>query len=162
MLTIAVLAAVAMPSAAAATGEASPTVRPGPGQIAIVDAPPGVDVRVLVGGDAAIADGEVDLAGSLLFRGIEPGSYMVEIGGAGSATTTDVAVPGFDTPPPQQFYDDQGVGPGFGMSPSATAPPSASTSCSPATSTTAPSPRSSSTPRTTPATPPVRASGSRR
>jgi hypothetical protein len=97
MLTIAVLAVVAMPSAATAAGEASPAVRPGPGQIAIVDAPPGVDVRLLVGGDAAIAEGAVDLAGSLLFRGIELGNYTVEIGDAGSVTTTPRTTPA--TPP---------------------------------------------------------------
>src|SRR5262245_42920453 len=114
MPLVVVLVALAVPAAAAATGAASPTVRPGPGQIAIVDAPPGVDARVLVGGDAAIAEGAVDLAGSLLFRGIEPGDYTVEIGDGGSIARTDVTVPDFGTPPPQRFYDDQDVGPGFG------------------------------------------------
>jgi predicted acyl esterase len=113
-LTIVVLAALALPPAdAAATALPAPTVRPGPGQIAILDAPPGGDVRVLVGGDAAIAEGDVDPAGSLLFRDIEPGRYTVELEQGGAVTTTDVDVPGFDAPPPQRFYDDQDIGPGF-------------------------------------------------
>ena len=45
---------------------------------------------------------------------IEPGNYTVEIEDAGAVATTDVAVPGFDDPPPQAFYDDQQIGAGFG------------------------------------------------
>ena len=61
-------------------------MRPGPGQITVLGAPPGTDVRVLVGGDAAVAEGAVDLAGSLLFREVEPGTYTVELEDAGGAS----------------------------------------------------------------------------
>ena len=80
-------------SVAAAAVLDVPIVRPGPGQVAILDAPPGADVRLLVGGDAVIAEGDVDLAGSLLFRNVEPGPYTVEIETAGDVTTTDVDRP---------------------------------------------------------------------
>jgi predicted acyl esterase len=108
-----VAAALIAPSTVvvAATGSSvDPTIRPGPGQIAIVDAPPGADVRILADGDAVIAEGAVDLAGSLMFRAVDPGDYTVDV----AATTTDVTVPGFDAPPPQRFYEEQTIGPGFG------------------------------------------------
>ena len=69
---------------------------------------------MLVGGDAVIAEGDVDLAGSLLFRNVEPGSYTLELEDAGTVTTEDVDVPGFDQPPPQEFFADQQIGPGYG------------------------------------------------
>ena len=91
-------------------------VRPGPGQIAILDAPPGSRTSAC---SSAVTrrspKATVDLAGSLLFRGLEPGDYTVEIEtSTAPVTTTDVAVPGFDEPPPQEFYDDQEIDPGFG------------------------------------------------
>ena len=101
-------------SAAAGVVVDKSIVRPGPGQVAILDAPPGADARLLVGGDAVIAEGDVDLAGSLLFRNVEPGSYTVEVENEGGLTTTDVEVPGFDEPPPQAFFDDQVIEPGYG------------------------------------------------
>jgi uncharacterized protein len=103
------------PTSVAAVGVPDvPVVRPGPGQVAILDAPPGADVSLLVGGDAVIAEGDVDLAGSLLFRNVEPGSYTLEFENAGSSTTTDVDIPGFDEPPSQGFFDDQVIDPGYG------------------------------------------------
>jgi uncharacterized protein len=105
---------VAPPAVAGAVATVEPTIRPGPGQITILDAIPGTDVRVLVGGDAVIADGAVDLAGSLLFRGVAPGRYTVEIDTAGSVDATEVSVPGFDEPAPRDFYEDQDIGPGYG------------------------------------------------
>ena len=51
------------PAAAGVAELDEPIVRPGPGQIAVLDAAPGADVRVLVGGDAVIAEGAVDLPG---------------------------------------------------------------------------------------------------
>jgi uncharacterized protein len=91
-----------------------PIVRPGPGQITVLNAPPGADVRVLVGSDAMITEGAVDFAGSLLFREVDPGPYTVELEDAGNITTTEVSVPGFDEPPPQDFYDAQVIDAGFG------------------------------------------------
>jgi uncharacterized protein len=106
---------VAAPSGSSAGTDANePTVRPGPGQITVLGALPGADVRVLVGGDAVVAEGAVDLAGSLLFRDVEPGEYTVELAAAGDVSTTDISVPGFDEPPAQDFYDDQVIDPGFG------------------------------------------------
>ena len=56
-----------------------PILRPGPGRSPSSSAAPGSDVRLLVGGDAVDRRGHVDLAGSLLFRNLEPGAYTVEI-----------------------------------------------------------------------------------
>jgi predicted acyl esterase len=89
-------------------------VRPGPGQITVLGAPPGAAVRVLVGGDAVVAEGAVDLAGSLLVRDVEPGPYTVELEQGGEDISTDVSVPGFDEPPPQDFYATQVIDPGYG------------------------------------------------
>ena len=85
---------VAAPSASAVGMDLEePIVRPGPGQITVLGAPPGTDVRVLVGGDAVVAEGAVDLAGSLLFREVEPGPYTVEIEDAGGVTTSESPSP---------------------------------------------------------------------
>jgi predicted acyl esterase len=113
-VTIGALLVIGPASVAAAAALDVPIVRPGPGQVAILDAPPGADVRLLVGGDAVIAEGDVDLAGSLLFRNVEPGSYTVELEDAGDFTMTDVEVPGFDEPPPREFFDEQQIDPGYG------------------------------------------------
>jgi predicted acyl esterase len=106
---------VVVPSpASAGTDLDDPIVRPGPGQITVLGAPPGAGVRVLAGGDAVVVEGAVDLAGSVLFRGVAPGPYTVEVENPGDMITNDVAVPGFADPPPQDFYDTQIIDPGYG------------------------------------------------
>jgi predicted acyl esterase len=103
------------PAAAAASGiDSEAAISPGPGQITIVDAPPGIDVRVLADDGTTVAEGDVDLMGSLLFRNLDPGRYTVEIGHDELGTPARVVVPGFDQPPEQEFYADQEIGEGFG------------------------------------------------
>ena len=115
ILTIAVLAALTAPSAAAAApATAVPRCDRARGRSRSSTRRRVSTSACSSAERAAIAEGAVDLAGSLLFRGIEPGNYTVEIEDAGAVATTDVAVPGFDDPPPQAFYDDQQIGPGFG------------------------------------------------
>ena len=117
VLIYSLLGGTVVGAAAVTAGEPdqSPVVRPGPGQLAILGAEPGRNVRLLVGGDAAVAESTVDLAGSLLFRNLEPGEYAVEIETSTTPFASEsIAVPGFDEPPPQSFYDDQQIDPGFG------------------------------------------------
>lgn len=119
LLCLAAGTLITTPTAVAASGvdaepETTADIRPGPGQITIVEAPPGIDVRVLDDDGTAWAEGAVDLMGSLLFRGLDSGSYTVEIGHNGLGTPAEVVVPGFDEPPPPEFYADQQLGEGFG------------------------------------------------
>ena len=62
----------------AGTSERPPILRPGPGQIALLEAPPGLQVRVLGDDEEVVAEGDVDFAGSVLFRHFPPGTYTVE------------------------------------------------------------------------------------
>lgn len=87
------------------------TLRPGPGQLAILGAAPGIDVELLDAAGSVAATGDVDLLGSLLFRGLEPGEYTVH---ASTGESANAAVPGFDQPPAQDFYARQDIGEGFG------------------------------------------------
>lgn len=94
----------ALPSASFGT-------RPGPHQIAVVDAEPG-DRLEAVDGDAQVAaSGTVDELGSLLFRELEPGDYTVRSNAAatGALTVTSAA-----DVPPDRFYEDQEIEAGFG------------------------------------------------
>jgi uncharacterized protein len=104
------------PGAAAEAGRPGwlPVLRPGPGQLAVLEGPPGADVHLLGAGGTMVAEGSVDFAGSLLFRGVEPGDYTVEIEAWQLRIVDDVTVPGFDDPPPQAFYTEQEIGPGYG------------------------------------------------
>ena len=96
----------------AGTGSAEWIVRPGPGQVAILGAAPGIDVDLLGADGSVLASDQVDLLGSLLFRNLEPGDYSLQ---PESGDATDlVTVPGFDEPPAPDFYTSQQIGSGFG------------------------------------------------
>lgn len=85
--------------------------RPGPEQIAIVGAEPGDELHIadLDGND--VASGTADERGSLLFRDLEPGKYVVESSGASTGVVT-VTSP--DEPPDRRVYTEQEIEPGFG------------------------------------------------
>ena len=94
---------------AAATFE----LRPGTEQVAVLGAEPGLTLSVREREGAIVASGTVDTQGSLLFRNIAPGDYVVESDTQRSkafnvARTTDV--------PPQALFDEQALLPagGFG------------------------------------------------
>lgn len=111
-LAAAIAVAVAAPTASAGQGDpALWTLRPGPGQLTVLGAPPGVGVEVLDTVGAVIAAGDADLLGSLLLRNLDPGDYTVHAEGGARAVTT---IPGFDQPPPEDFYAGQEIGEGFG------------------------------------------------
>jgi hypothetical protein len=93
------------------TAAAEWLVRPGPGQVALLDAAPGIDVE-LVGADGSVVrDDDVDLLGSLLFRYLDPGEYTMR---SADQVSEPFTVPGFDEVPEPEFYTDQEIGPGFG------------------------------------------------
>ncbi len=103
----------AAPAASAATAPAHEFhVRGSVEQVAVTGARPR-DAAVLTDGSGrAVARGRTDTAGSLLFRGVHPGSgYVVAIGGRRSPAVT-VTSP--DTTPPQSLYSSQHLSPGFG------------------------------------------------
>lgn len=82
-------------------------VRPGPEQVAVLDAPAGTSIGLVpADGDTPAAEGVVDDQGALLFRDVEPGDWRVaEIDG--DATSDVVAVPSLDELPPTSLYTDQ-------------------------------------------------------
>jgi len=118
---------VASPPASTSTPTAPPTepttadtdplpsasfgTRPGPHQIAVVDAEPGDELEAVDGGGQVMATGTVDELGSLLFRNLEPGDYTVR---SDAAVTGTLTVPSADDLPPDSFYDDQDIEAGFG------------------------------------------------
>src|SRR5690606_29735735 len=85
--------------------------RPGPEQIAIVGAEPGDELRIADLGGNAVASGTADEQGSLLFRGLEPGDYVVDSSGA---ATGKVTVTSPDEPPDRRWYPAPQLEPGFG------------------------------------------------
>jgi predicted acyl esterase len=100
------------------TASASPpplwVLRPGTGQLEVLDATPGVQLRLLQG-TTQVATGTVDSQGSLVWRQLHPGSYSVQTADQ-SVTDGPVRVTGlFASPPDQSFYDAQTLGSGFGF-----------------------------------------------
>ena len=86
-------------------------LRPGPGQVALTGAAPGISVDLLDAAGNVLATERVDFLGSLLFDGLDPGAYAVQTAGG---TSDQLTVPGFDEPPPADFYTSQEIGHGFG------------------------------------------------
>ena len=99
--------------AAAETTTAKPTpfaLQPGTEQLAVLGAEPGTEIAVAHGNQSH--HGTVDAQGSLLFRGLTPGSYDVRIDGATVATTT---VGSRDAVPASALYTGQHLtAPGYG------------------------------------------------
>ncbi|MFN8021954.1 MAG: CocE/NonD family hydrolase [Acidimicrobiales bacterium] len=88
------------------------TVRPGPLQVTVLDATPGLEVE-LRQSESSIASGEVDEQGSLLFRGVDPGSGYRLYSDEGASDT--FSVPDVNEVPDASFYADQELAaPGFG------------------------------------------------
>ena len=110
----AVLSGTALTGGAAALPVAGWDVRPGVHQVAIEGAPPGVRLHLYDAAGVERGNGVVDLAGSLLLRGVPPGTYTVA---SERATTApfDILVP--DDVPVASFYAEQQIGPGRGGSP---------------------------------------------
>jgi predicted acyl esterase len=79
------------------------TVQPGTEQAAVVDATPGTPLQVW-GEGGPVADGTVDEAGSLLFRGLEPGSYTIQ---SEEATSPSFIVASPDDAPDTTIYTER-------------------------------------------------------
>lgn len=94
-------ASVTTESAPDSTIDPAITVRPGPGQIALLGARPGEEW--VVRGNGVETSAVVDELGSALWRHLDPGDYsLTGPNGTGSYTVTD-----FDTPPDKEFYGSQ-------------------------------------------------------
>ncbi|MEJ7562254.1 MAG: CocE/NonD family hydrolase [Ilumatobacteraceae bacterium] len=98
-----------MPPTSEALPSASFGTRPGTNQIAIVDARPDDRLEVgRAGEDEPLDEGTVDRFGSLLFRGLDPGDYVVR---SDAAATGVLTVPGVDDVAEPDFYAEQKINP---------------------------------------------------
>ena len=92
---------------------ASFTTQPGTQQVAVLGGEPGAALTVRTPEGELTATGAVDEQGSLLFRNVEPGTYVIESATERSGTFTVASVADV---PPQSLYDGQDLLPagGFG------------------------------------------------
>ena len=113
--------------AAAATTQAAPdttagapdlvaatfTTQPGTEQVAVLDGEPGASLTVRTSSGELTETGTVDEQGSLLFRNLEPGEYVIE---SETERSDEFTVASVDDVPPQSLYDTQELLPagGFG------------------------------------------------
>jgi hypothetical protein len=94
---------VALPTGAPASFATHGSV----GQVWIVDAPPSAELT-LHGAAGAVATEPADAEGSLIFRNLPPGEYVVAAGsGAGAEVSEPVSVTTPDDPPEASFYSSQ-------------------------------------------------------
>jgi hypothetical protein len=118
LLAVLVVLALAL-TAQSVTGSASATpppppltLRPGTHQLEVLQATPGLELRLLHGGDI-VHTGTVDSQGSLVWRQLPVGQYAVQTSDE-TFTSDDVHVSGMHAaPPPQSFYDGQTLHEGF-------------------------------------------------
>jgi predicted acyl esterase len=97
---------------ASATPPPSLTLRPGTHQLEVLQAPPGLGLRLLHDG-APVHTGTVDSQGSLVWRQLPRGKYAVQTADE-SFTSDPVRVTGMHAAPPaQSFYDGQSLQEGF-------------------------------------------------
>jgi hypothetical protein len=85
-------------------------------QVHVTHASPGAEVELLDAAQATVAEGVADAQGSLIFREVEPGAgYRVLVRSNDSGLSDPIEVLSVAaSAPPQQFYDDQVLEPGFG------------------------------------------------
>ena len=113
-----VLAGVLAGTGAATTATAAvPTfeVRPSVNQLYVLSATPGEALDLVDDAGAVVATGTVDTAGSLAWRELAAGRYVVRAAGDPATASGPVEVTDVDDPaPPQSFYDGQTLSKGFG------------------------------------------------
>jgi len=97
-------------------GPAQFQVRGSVEQVHVTHAAPGAEIQLLDAGNALVADGIADYQGSLIFREVAPGSgYRVFAKAAPSGLSDPIEVLPFEgSTPPQSFYEEQVLEPGFG------------------------------------------------
>jgi predicted acyl esterase len=106
------VAGLAPNAAAADGGRTTFAVQPSVEQVAVTGARPGATAVLHAGDGREVASRPVDTAGSTLFRAVRPGAgYVVSVGGTRAAPVTVVSPT--DTPP-QSFYTNQHIDPGYG------------------------------------------------
>jgi uncharacterized protein len=106
------LTAQSFTGTASATTPPSWTLRPGTNQLEVLDATPGLELRLLQNGDV-VDTGTVDTQGSLVWRQLTRGQYAVQT--ADDSFTSDLQrVTGLHSAPPaQSFYEGQSLHEGF-------------------------------------------------
>ena len=108
------VSAESLTSTASAVPPPTLTLRPGTEQLEVLDATPGLELRLLHSSEV-VDSGTVDSQGSLMWRQLTPGQYAVQTTDA-SYTSEQVHVTGMKAPPPaQSFYDAQTLDNGFGF-----------------------------------------------
>jgi predicted acyl esterase len=92
------------------------TVRESVEQLHVTHAAPGAELELWDAAGAIVDAGTADYQGSLIFREIEPGlGYQVVTTGAPRESSGALRVVAAESStPPQAFYDDQVLGPGYG------------------------------------------------
>jgi len=97
-------------------GAASFQARGSVGQVHVTHATPGAELQLLDAAQQTVAEGVADAQGSLIFREVEPGSGYRVLGAEGPAGLSDpLEVLSYaGSTPPQEFYDDQVLEPGYG------------------------------------------------
>jgi len=114
----AMLAGVLAGTGAATTATAAvPTfeVRPSVNQLYVLSATPGEALELVDDAGTVVATGTVDTAGSLAWRELAAGRYVVRAAGDPGTASGPVEVADVDDPaPPQSFYDAQTLSDGFG------------------------------------------------
>jgi predicted acyl esterase len=83
-------------------------------QVHVTHAPPGATLELLDASQQPVAEGVADALGSLIFREVEPGSGYRVLARSGGLSDPLEVLPVAGSTPPQQFYDDQVLAPGFG------------------------------------------------
>ena len=112
----AVLAGAQLGTTGATAADAGGFVlRPSVNQLYVLSATPGEQLELVGADGTTVATGAVDTAGSLAWRELPAGSYVVRTAAEPTSESGPVTVGDFDDPaPPQSFYDAQALGPGFG------------------------------------------------
>ena len=116
IVVAAVLAGAQLGSAGATAADAAGFVlRPSVNQLYVLSATPGEELELVGADSATVATGTVDTAGSLAWRDLDAGSYVVRTAAKPGSASAPVTVGGFDDPaPPQSFYAGQTLASGFG------------------------------------------------
>jgi predicted acyl esterase len=85
-------------------------------QLYVTDAAPAAELELATADGAVTMSGTADAQGTLIFRNVKPGSgYVVATDGGGQLKAArGITVMDRNNPPPQSFYEQQQIGPGYG------------------------------------------------
>ncbi|MBS1837225.1 MAG: CocE/NonD family hydrolase [Actinobacteria bacterium] len=120
-LLLPVVAVAMLATACSTEGSTTPTAatfttKGSVGQVHVSDAAPGTHLKLESSANRVVATGVADSQGSLIFREVKPAAgYKVETTSSPVASSQAVTVESVESSlPPQSFYADQHLAPGFG------------------------------------------------